>query len=250
MLSKYEMPLPILPSRCDSTGRLSFPQVFSAFGDIANVHADHLNIGMDVLGPKDLFWVAVRTTVRVHRLPPMGMNCSLVTWPETPERVRTYRDYQLLDPASGEVLAEGRTEWGLLNTATGRPAPLAGVFPEDFEFLPQQANVSPFTRIKDDMGELEPFASYTVRSTDIDVGGHFNNAHYLRALASVFSNAEWQAMDLGEIEVNYKNQSYEGETLQLRRREENGAIRICMSNAEGKVVLQVILRSCQSLSEG
>ena len=232
----------ILPSRCDGFGKLGIPQIFAAFGDIATLHADDIGVGLSALMPKRLFWVTVKTVIRINRLPAMSESHRITTWPETPERVRTYRDYRI-STNDGESLIEGRSEWSIIDLDTGRPQSVADVFPADFVFSDEKTAVPAFTRVRDDMGDIEPFAEYTVRSTDTDVGGHFNNANYVRALAGVFSSAEWDGMNIREMEIIYKAQSYEGDRLFFRRRtEENGDLRICVSNAENKTVLQVIIR--------
>ena len=69
---------------------------------------------------------------------------------------------------------------------------------------------------------VEPYYSYEVRSTDIDVGHHMNNTAYIRALLSSFSNEALRAMDVHDIDVVYRTSCYEGETLDFYKKPLDG----------------------------
>ncbi len=236
MENRLTKKLKIPASDCDHTSRLSVPDAFALFQDIATEHAMALGIGAPDLAPRHLFWLAVRTKVKFLRRPAMNEAAELETWPEPAERVRCNRDYRLT-AADGEELVLGKTEWAIVNTETGQLRRGTEVFPEGLTFRTDAVWPEPFARLRDDFGDEPVFARYTVRSTDIDLGGHMNNVAYVRCLAGAFSTGEWDALDVKELEVHFKAPCYEGEELAVQRRIGDGAVEFRMSAGGRTVVL-------------
>ena len=234
MKALYTRELTVLPSMCDYTGALGIPDTFSLFMDAATEHAEVLHIGMNSLIQQGLFWLAVRSKARFLRRPRLTEQVRIVTWPETPERSRCNRDYVV--EAGGETLIEGKTEWMLMNMKNHRLYPVDRVFPPDMEIEPRRVLPEPFLRLPETLDGAEAFGRYTVRSTDIDIGGHMNNAAYLRALAGAFSTEQWSALQIHELEVSYRIPCFEGQVLDLEKKATPEGLDIRMGS-EGKSVL-------------
>ena len=232
MQDKYTKELTILPSVCDSTAALGVPDTFALFMDIATEHSCALGCGLDVLGPRGLFWLTVRTRVKFFRRPKMLERVTLSTWPEAPGKLRVNRCYAI--EGGGGLLAAGKTEWAVLDQSTGRLHPMEDVFAPDPASLPESVWDEPFTRMPDE--PLGEFARYTVRSTDIDLGGHMNNAAYLRALAGLFPCGAWQGMNLRETEIAYRAACYEGDTLCWQKRGDGKTLALRAALPDGKTI--------------
>ena len=208
--------LTVLPSGCDREMKLSVPELFAWFMDIATLHAEQLGVGADAMFSRGLFWLTVKTKVRILRRPRMLESVTLSTRPLVPERVKAIREYRL--EKDGELLAEGKTEWAVIRTDTGRLCPMAGIFPAEVELAAEPQYPAPFARINPDFSGAEALGSYTVRSTDIDLGGHMNNVAYLRALLGTLSGQELARLPQGELEIVFRTPCFEGETLRVLRR--------------------------------
>ena len=231
----YEKPVTIRMSQCDFSGRLGPSQALDLCMDLAGEHAAVLGNGVPAMRDRGLFWVAVKTLLRFGRMPGIGETVTLRTWPETPGRMRCDRDYLLL--AGDEVLLEGRTEWTVLDAATGGlHAMRDGVYAPDQTYSAARALDGPFHRFTGAF-EGEPFARYTVKSTDVDLAGHMNNVAYLRMLLSLQSIAARAAHPLREVELHYRSACYEGNELLLRRRAADGAEELQAARADGEVIL-------------
>ena len=241
MKAIYSRQLTILPSQCDAEGRLSIPSAFGLFMDIATEHAETLGIGMNELMPRGLFWLTVRTRIHFYRRPNLVERVEAVTWPEKPERSRCNRDYLL--KKGDETLIEGKTEWMVMNLNTNRLYPADSLFPQGMEVEETRLLPEPFMRLDENFDGAAELASYTVRSTDIDVGGHMNNAAYVRAIAGAFTSAEWREMDIREMEVAFRAPCFEGETLRMQRRDTDTGIEIKLSR-DGKTIV-VAKITCQ-----
>lgn len=240
MNPKYDYPMIVFPSLTDSSGRLSIPDCFSLFMDVAAPHAALLGCGTQDLAKKDLFWLTVRSRVRILRRPYMMENITVSTWPEMPEETRCVRNYSITQ--DGKPLVLGKTLWAIMNIKTGKLHRVDEVYPEGFIADPSVAIPEPFTRF-DRAIEGELLGSYAVRPTDIDFGGHMNNIAYLRAIEGLFPAKQWQDMKVSEMEIHYKAPAFEGNELEFRKKPAEGGFRICASLPDGKPILYAGLKT-------
>lgn len=234
MQSVYENCLDLGPSLCDASGLLGYPGAFNLLQDVATAHAERLGVGLAAMAARSLFWLTVRTRIVFDARPAMSTPVTLRTWPEKPGPLRCNRSYELAQ--GGQPLIRARTEWAVFNSSTHSIQPGAELFPADLSFG-AAALAEPYARIPDRFEGLEPFAAYTVRSTDIDVGGHMNNAAYLRALFGCFSTRELAGMEIRTIDVSFRASCFEGEVLRFTRREHDGALDIRAARGEDTVLL-------------
>lgn len=238
---KLQKNIKIETSMCDNLSKLSIPSLFTIFMDLACEHAPMLGLGSDTLIPKGLFWVAAKTKVKIHRKPEMLTEATACTWPEAPGRIRTNRYYTLSD--QNGVLAEGKTEWAIIDIKTGRPVKLSEVYPENMVHLEEKVCDLPFARIKDDFENCDSLGTYTVRSTDIDIGQHMNNVAYIRALFGAFTCKELESLNFTDIDISFKNQCYEGETLSLLKKKAENGFEIGFIKQDGTVAATISLES-------
>ncbi len=231
----FERELLIPPSACDYNGRLGYAGAFGVFMDLATEHAERLGAGLGAMRAKDRFWLTVKTRIVFFDRPRISEAVRLSTWPEKPGPLRFNRSYELR--RAGELLVAGRTEWAVLNTATNRLAPSADLLPEGLEYERGSALDSGYARCPGSFEGIEPFAAYRVRCTDIDVGGHMNNAAYPRALFGAFSSAQLQAMDVRSVDLVFRAPCFEGDTLQFYKKERENGLDLRMARGDETVLL-------------
>ncbi len=235
MENYYQKSLVITPSLSDASGHLSIPSVFSLFMDIASEHAERINIGFQVMSAQSLFWLTVKTQVCVASCPRLMDAVTLSTWLEKPGRLRSVRCYAL--SAGSETLITGKTEWALINRDTLALTPLAGVYPENLDYSRPSLCPEPFARIPDAFDGAQPYADYRVRSTDIDIGGHMNNAAYIRALIGSLKNADLQSASIRKMDVIFRASCYEGDLLSLQKRTSDGATDFRLAKDDATILL-------------
>ena len=215
MKAVFEKTAEIAPSRCDADGRLGYPNAFSLFMDMAALHAETLGVGFQAMKNRGLYWLTAKTRIEFIDRPLIDEAVTVRTWPERPEKVRCNRSYELL--RGNDVLVRGKTEWVVFDTSVRRPVPAVGVFPEDLEYPDRSAFNEPFTRIPDLFKDVLPYAEYCVLSTDIDIGGHMNNASYLRVLFGTLSNEEIRSMKIRSVEAVFRTPCYEKDLMSFKR---------------------------------
>ncbi len=224
------------PGAADASGRLGYADTFGFFQDAAASHAELIGVGFADMAKKGRFWLTVKTHVSFFDRPPIMSRAELSTWPEAPGRMRGNRSYLLT--RDGAVCAAGKTEWAVIDTASKKLVPMQDVYPKELAFTRPSACVEPFARIDADFSAVEPYARYTVRSTDIDVGGHMNNTAYVRAVMGTLSTGEITALDISAIDVIFRSQCFEGDELTFRRVKGEGCLSIEVSRG-GEAVLLV-----------
>lgn len=239
MQNKLEKDFLVLTSMCDDTARLSVPAVFSVFMDLATEHAQTLGCGGDALSERGLFWLVVRTKINIVNRPPLMRALRAATWPEEAGRARCTRYYSLSD---GKFLVEGKTEWAVADIESGRPQRVDSVYPEGMAFCEDKVCEEPFSRVSADFSDAEQFATYTVRSTDIDLAHHMNNAAYIRALFGAFSCKELEEMNIRSVEIAYRIPCFEGDELAFLKRPTENGLEIGILRADGTTAATVILK--------
>lgn len=233
MKSKMEKQILIPLSLCDNASKLSVYGLFATFMDLASEHGTEIGVGSAELAKSNLFWLAVKTKVRIVRRPDMLESVTASTWPEKPVRVRCNRYYRL---SSGEeILAEGKTEWAMININTGKLCRYDEVYPKDIDHLEEQVCAEPFARVSDDFSADEELGVYTVCSADIDLGQHLNNSVYVRIIFGMFTCAELEKMNITGMEIAFRSPCYEGDRLTVKRRNTEDGCEIGIFREDGTV---------------
>ncbi len=231
MQNSLSKSLKILPSQCDFSGSMKIDSLFDICQDMATEHAEVLGIGFTELSPRHMFWITAKTRMHIYRRPKMLEELDLFTWPEKAERIRCNRDYQIR--VGEEMVAEGKTQWAVLETDTGKLHMVTDVYPKDLITREETVFEEPFARISEKF-EGDPIATYTVRSTDIDMGGHMNNVAYIRAVLSCFSTQELAEMDITDMEIHYKVSCFEGNVISIYRRDTDTGMELKGTLPDGK----------------
>ncbi len=233
----------VAPSLCDASFQLGIAQQFALIQDIAAEHAERLGVGGAAMTERGAFWLAVHTRLEFFAKAEMMQPLCVSTWPQrtAPEDLRMHRLYRI--ESGGRTLAEGRTEWMVLNTNTGRllRARDAG-FPTDLEFHDEAVCTAPFVRVRDDFTEAERCFTRTVRSSDIDYGNHMNNVAYVRTMLDSFSSAELAALPVRSFEIRYGDPCHEGDAITVCRRETDTGFLFAIKKADGRLAASAALQ--------
>ena len=235
MQQYYEKSLIIGPSVIDADHLLSHAATFNLLQDVATEHAMELGIGLNALSRRSLFWLLVKAKLVFDKRPQIEDHVVLRTWPETPGPLRCNRSFTL--SRRGEILVRARYEFAIFNTAEQRVVPAPELFPPELSYELPPALDEPYVRIPGGFRDTEPFAHYTVTSSDIDLGGHMNNAAYPRALFGCFTVDQRRENDLRCIDMIFRSPCYEGQTLEFRRRDHDGVLDLRASRGEETVLL-------------
>ena len=246
MKSYYEKEIILAPGWCDASSRLGLHSIFVLFQDSASEHAETLGIGGDVMAEKGLFWLTVRTRVRIHSRPAMMRKVRLKTWLGAfePGDLRTFRYYTL--HCGDALVAEGKTEWTVFRLADQAVVRIREAGMPEVDVLPETVCPEPFARFRPAFAENDFAAQHIVRPSDVDMGQHMNNTAYIRAILDTFPVAEQKAMDVKEVEIAFRQPCFEGEALTIRRKAAEDGWQCAVLRPDGKpAALAQIMRDLQ-----
>jgi acyl-ACP thioesterase len=150
-----------------SDGRLRLDAIGRYLQDIASDDAEDAGLGEET-------WVMRRLDLHVCALPRLADRVELTTWcsgtgPRWAERSTTLR--------SEGCAVDGRALWIHVDPNTGAPAPLPARFAEQYA----ESAAGRKVRVRLEHGNPRPelpSRPWTVRTVDLDILGHVNNAVY------------------------------------------------------------------------
>lgn len=214
--NKYSKQVTVTPGMCDYSGRLGIFDTFSLFMDLASEHADIIGIGQPYLVAHSMFWLTVKTRIRFHERPFMMGRMTASTWPVKPTSFRTDRCYRLQH--NEDIIAEGCTEWAIMNLNENRLEKLNTLFPEGFQFSDDTVQFEGFPRIDPSFDGCRSLGEVMVTSSDVDLGHHMNNAAYIRAILGKYTTSQLEGMKIQEMSVIFKTSAHEGDVLTMKER--------------------------------
>jgi acyl-ACP thioesterase len=150
------------------------------------------------------------------------------------------RDFAI--KSGDEILADGRSIWAVISRETGKLVHMDQLYPTGIDFDKPVPEDIAFERLGKKFDDAKHLGSYTVRSVDIDLGGHMNNAAYVRALFSIFTTGELDKMNITDCEVCYKHSCYEGDTLTFYKRRKDNSTEIVGKNGKGETAILAVLK--------
>lgn len=120
MSAIYRYQLTVPPSAIDENQHVNNVQYIQWMQDAAARHADAAGC-TDVTRQLGAAWVVRSHHVEYLRPAFNGDALEVLTWVSGRQRVRSLRKYRFVRAADGVTLANGQTEWILVDVASGRP---------------------------------------------------------------------------------------------------------------------------------
>lgn len=223
---------------CDSLLRMKPEAAMLMIQDMAAQHATLLGIDDPNLKAKDnALWVISRTKMIFNDIPQWYDVVTAKTWPSRPNGIRCERNYSITK--DGNLMIAAFSEWVIIDADTRKLRKVETThFPSDneIEWLSDRIVTSPFRRIKDDFTEDDLIYSRMIRSSDIDITHHTNNAVYCSMFLDTFRVADLESWKMSEIEVSYHNESIEGEILHVYRKHKEDGYYFAIKNERGMLV--------------
>lgn len=120
-----------------------------------------------------------------------------------------------LKKSDGTCVAYSACEMCVLDVANGRIRRTSTVGIDETFVVEKSMFKLEFGKIDD--ADLPQVDSVVVRSTNIDYSRHCNNVEYMRFLFNTYTAQELTQLPVGEIDVCYVAQSYEGDRLTVHK---------------------------------
>ncbi len=212
----------------DRWSKLRPAAIMDLFQDIAGRHANALGVGLEDLLKKNIVWILVKLRFRVLKDARMYQQVKVRTWPLPPQRIGYEREYVIADE-KGEAIAEGSSEWVLMDFSSRRIIKLDELYPLE-SFCETRNYEGRFPRLRAFEGEGEVY-SFLPPYSDFDMNGHVNNTKYANFVFDALSPDE--SFSLKEFQMEYHREVLPGERLNIVLARQEGAILARGENDEG-----------------
>lgn len=168
--------------------------------------------GMTVRREYNAFWVFTKNRIKILDGANWGDVLTAQSFISNISLVKLDVD-TVLKKSDGSIVAYSRCEMCALDVETGRIRRTSSVGVN--ESIVAETPLMDVSFEKLDDGDMQLVDTVTVRSTNIDFSQHCNNVEYLRFVLNTYAVSEIVSKPIKEMEVDYVNQSYEGDALSV-----------------------------------
>lgn len=198
----HEMASRIRYSEIASDNQLKLAGLLNYFQDCGTFETEELGMNLKFFQEVERVWVLASWQVVIDRLPRLGEEVIVGTFPYGFKGIMGMRNYYMKEAKSGIMLAKANAIWTLVDTAKHGPARITPIVVEKFSLEPKlEMEYAPRKIIVD--GEGKKQEPVRVRRERIDTNGHMNNSQYV-ALAEEYLP---QKISADQIRVEYKKES-------------------------------------------
>lgn len=193
-------------SDCDRNGEIRIISIFHLLQNMADAHAEKLNVGYTFCKENNLAWVGRAYHIKINSLPKVFDGLILETWPCARTPLLAIREFFIKD-SDGNVLIAASSQWAMIDTIKLRPIKFDN-YNLTYDVLPERAIETNFAKIQS-LQKTDSEKQIQVRADDIDTNGHVNNCIYPMWAMEAFSTEFKQKHTLTEMEINFKKPVFE-----------------------------------------
>lgn len=197
-------------SEVDSGGRLTLASLINYFQDCSTFQSEDLGMGVKRLQEEHLVWVLCFWQIAVERYPKLGERVRIGTQPYELKGFLGHRNFVMMDE-KGVYLAKANSLWSLLNTETGKPAPVTEEMREKYELAPKLDMEYASRKIPVPQGGVcrEPVA---VKKHHLDTNRHVNNQQFI----DIAMDCLPEEFTIGQVRAEYRRQAFLDDVLMPR----------------------------------
>ncbi len=229
---KYSETLKVHSYEVDSTNHATLAAICQYFQEVASNHAEILGFGRSLL-EQQRTWMLSRLLVNITRVPLVGENITVYTWPSGIDRLLFLRDFEIFSE-KGELLVSGVSSWAYMNLDSRRLIPPSS-WEFDFAFTETQERA-----LSENPGKVTQFTleekscSFKVRYNDLDMNKHVNNIKYIEWIMESLQ-PEFRETHLPlELSMNFLAEAFYNHEVSMYVVQDGQSIMHCVQNGEGQ----------------
>ena len=208
---KYSQTFTLTDLDVDCFCKLKLSSLLFYAQEVAGKHSALLGADYDTLAQKKLFWAVTRHKVQITRLPSLGENITVETWPMPTTRVAFPRAMAAYD-SQGNELFRSISIWVLMDLEN-RSMVLPGNSGVNVGGLLTGNELSvPHSILPK---ALCNSTQRTVTYSCLDRNGHMNNTRYLDWVADLLPSAFHREHTPRELLISYASEALEAQVLNL-----------------------------------
>ena len=195
---------------CDRNEKIKIISIFHLLQDMADAHAEKLNVGYTFYKQNHLAWVGRAYHIKIFSLPKIFDKITLETWPCDRTALIATRDFLIKD-TMGNILVAASSQWAMIDTIKMRPIKFDN-YNLTYDVLPERALQSEFAKIQSPQ-QINSEKQIQVREDDIDSNGHVNNCVYPMWAMEIFDEEFKKNFILDEMEINFKKPVFKQDNI-------------------------------------
>ncbi|NJL74602.1 MAG: acyl-ACP thioesterase [Saprospiraceae bacterium] len=175
-----------------------------------------MRLGISVwdLQPQNLAWVLMRQSAHFERLPMLGEEISILTYPAGFDRVFTFRDYQVFD-AQQRCIIQAASTWLLMDTQARKMTRIPDFITALSPAIPAPEKCLP--RCGFTLYPLETFDRTQLSKVgwyDLDFNAHVNNVQYVKWMLETIPTDTLKDKHLQTLEIQFRAECRLGDEVQ------------------------------------
>lgn len=222
----------------DFRKQMKITSLIDFFGDLATCQSENLEVGMDYLFSNNLGWVLYKWDIDIHSYPKYGDKIKIKTMPYGFRRFYAYRIFEVFNE-EGELIAEAKSIWFLLNIERKRPVRIESQFYKAYgidETCKDMFEIEDISKVED----VQEEKIFNVRYDDIDTNKHVNNSKYASWAIEALPLDILLNYKLNKIKITYQKETKYGETIsskvQVRKKENTALCNHSIQDREGNIL--------------
>ncbi len=199
---------------CLGNHLISPVRILDYFQQSSHEQSEVLGVGQDFLISSELSWVLIKYHVDFFSYPACDDNVTVLTEAKSVKGFFSQRRFALFN-AGGEILADAKTQWAMLDRKTGEMVRLEQISENDKYGVTGNAFPYRFKKIKkiDDVTFTD---SVKVLIGDIDFNGHVNHVNYFDWALSPVATRLAKGEQVKTLDIYFKQQAFLGDVLTIR----------------------------------
>ena len=186
---------------CDRNENIKIISIFHLLQDMADAHAEKLNVGYTFYKQNHLAWVGRAYHIKIYSWPKIFDKIILETWPCLRTALIATREFLIKD-TNGNTLVAASSQWAMIDTIKMRPIKFDN-YNLTYDVLAERALQSDFAKIQQ-LQKIDFEKQIQIREDDIDSNGHVNNCVYPMWAMETFEEQFKKDFVLDEMEINFK----------------------------------------------
>lgn len=220
----------------DKDGKIFIASIMNYLDDLAVIHADHVNVGIEYLKQNNIAWVIYKWDVKINKYAKVKDKLKVRTRPYSIRKFYAYRQYEIVNE-EGEVIVSANSLWFLIDLKKRRPCKVNDYIGTQFGLGPDDNEQLEFEKLQEPK-EIISERSFSVRYGDIDTNKHVNNVKYISWALESLPDYILESCSLKELKVNYEKETSYGEKVsvkcEVQEGEDNYIVNSMISNSAGE----------------
>lgn len=196
----------------DTYGNITLNKLLPLILDSAGSHAKILGFSKNLLISEGYTWVLSRLNLTLMSLESNLETIYVTTWIQNVKSAFSIRLFEVHD-GKGKVLAYGSSYWSIINIKTRKITAIQKVIGQRDVINSKEIPCQAPQKLLFDRGNF--IGQVTAQYSDLDYNGHVNSNRYVEWGLNSFTSAFLSDHKLTRMELNYNNEVYCGNTINI-----------------------------------